>query len=178
MALAALVLVVATALHAHRAHAGVDVRPSQVSGAWRTEVIMADDPEKIREGGALRGLFRRVTMAPDGATVDLEFFIRNDSECERHEVLGRRTEDGKFSTDYSGKNFFEIAAADGGRLVFYDENVDGRGRRTRLVLVAGKGQGLTAEEEGKFRALAEEKGIPSPHVENVLDSGGGGRMNE
>ncbi|XP_069882234.1 lipocalin Cav p 3.0101-like [Dipodomys merriami] len=152
------------------AWAGPEVQPSEVNGPWHTLVILSDTPVKIQEDGPLRGLFRHIKASQDGKSITITFYVKQNGQCHKYTVVGVQNEKGVFMTDYSGENYFQMVEQDKDIVVFYNQNVDKEGRITRMILVAGKEQSLTEEQQQRLEKLAQERGIPTSTIQHVLET--------
>ncbi|KAM4877812.1 odorant-binding protein-like [Thomomys bottae] len=143
---------------------------SEFSGPCRTLAILSDNPETIQEGGPLRGLFRHISSSEDGQSLTIGFFVKKNEECQAYTVVGIKNKEGVYTTDYYGKNFFQILAQGVDYIIFYNQNVNEQGRITHLILIAGKEEALSEQQEQLVKKLAQEKNIPTSSIQYVLET--------
>ncbi|XP_004867439.1 female-specific lacrimal gland protein [Heterocephalus glaber] len=143
--------------------------PVKINGDWRSIYIAADKAEKIEEGGELRAYFRHIECQDECRNLSIRFFVKLDRVCQEFTVVGVKDEkSGVYITDYAGKNYFTVVESTEYITQFSDMNVDEKGTKTNAVLIAAKRDSLTEEEKQKFVQLAEEKGIPTENIRNVI----------
>eukprot|EP00073_Rattus_norvegicus_P055225 XP_017457706.1 PREDICTED: odorant-binding protein-like [Rattus norvegicus] len=119
-------------------HENLDISPSEVNGDWRTLYIVADNVEKVAEGGSLRAYFQHMECGDECQELKIIFNVKLDSECQTHTVVGQKHEDGRYTTDYSGRNYFHVLKKTDDIIFFHNVNVDESGKETNVILVAGE----------------------------------------
>ncbi|EHA98383.1 Odorant-binding protein, partial [Heterocephalus glaber] len=152
-----------------------------INGDWCSIYIAADNVEKIEERGELRAYFCHIEcqdecrnlsggdriMRNKHCCVGLSF--RLDGVCQEFTVVGVKDEkSGVYITDYVGKNYFTVVESTEYITLFSNIIVDEKGTKMNVVLVAAKRDSLTEKEKQKFAQLAEEKGIPTENIRNVI----------
>ncbi|GAB1302921.1 Predicted gene 14744 [Apodemus speciosus] len=149
-------------------HESLDISPSEVNGDWHTLYIVADNVEKVMEGGSLRAYFQHMECSDECQTLKVKFKVMVDSECQTYTVVGEKNEDGHYNTDYSGKNFFHVVKKTDGVIFFHNVNVDESGKETNVILVAGKEKTLSKAQKQELKKLAKEYDMPKENIQHLL----------
>ncbi|XP_004867396.1 female-specific lacrimal gland protein-like [Heterocephalus glaber] len=151
--------------------AHLPILPEQINGEWRTLFMASDNVDKIEDGGDLKAFLRHFQCFQGCRKLSARFYIKLFGECREVSALGiKRNTNGPYVADYAGQNSFEIIDKGDEDIVFSSTNVDVRGRRTRVLLMAGKRNSITPEQERRFAQLTEENGIPRENIKNILNS--------
>nr|AIA65156.1 odorant binding protein 1 [Mus musculus musculus] len=148
-------------------HESLDISPSEIDGNWRTFYIAADKEEKVKMNGALRAYFEHMECNDDCGTLKIKFHVQMNGKCQTHTVVGEKQEDGRYTTDYSGRNYFEVVRKKDGALFFHNVNVDESGQETNVILVAGKGETLSKAQKQELGKLVKEYNIPKENIQHL-----------
>nr|AIA65151.1 odorant binding protein 1 [Mus musculus domesticus] len=148
-------------------HESLDISPSEVNGDWRTLYIAADKVEKVKMNGDLRAYFQHMECNDDCGTLKIKFHVQMNGKCQTHTVVGEKQEDGRYTTDYSGRNYFEVVMKEDGALFFHNVNVDESGQETNVILVAGKGETLSKAQKQELGKLVKEYNIPKENIQHL-----------
>ncbi|KAM5221082.1 lipocalin Cav p 3.0101-like [Ctenodactylus gundi] len=147
---------------------------SKVSGEWKTVAVAADNLDKISPGGDLRVYLRRLDCLDAQCTqLKVTFYAQENDECQKFEVVGTNNGNGVYEGDYSGKNYFSILGHKDDMIAFVNRNVDEAGRKTKMILVAGKRDNLSEEEQSQLITVLHQKRIPLANARLVANSAGG-----
>ncbi|XP_050002854.1 odorant-binding protein-like [Alexandromys fortis] len=137
-------------------------------GKWVTIAIASDNVDRIAEGGPMRVYFREITCNEDCSQMEMTFYVNANNQCSLTKVTAYKQEDGNYRTQFEGDHVFKPVFATEDIIVLAGDNVDRAYRRTKLIVVLGKGQPLTPEQHEKLEAYAEEHGIPPENIRDVL----------
>ncbi|XP_040599755.1 female-specific lacrimal gland protein [Mesocricetus auratus] len=161
-------LLLALALGVSCAHyQNLEVSPSEVDGKWYSLYIAADNKEKVSEGGPLRAYIKNVECIDECQTLKITFYTKVEGVCQEHTIVGRKGEDGKYITDFSGQNYFHIVEKSDDTMTFHNVNVDDSGK-TNVILVVGRGESSSIEQKQRFEKTAEEYDIPKENIEDLV----------
>ncbi|XP_048193182.1 lipocalin Cav p 3.0101-like [Perognathus longimembris pacificus] len=150
--------------------AGPRVRASEMDEALHTLGIVADTPAKIEPEGPLRGYFRHVRAPADRRTMTVEFYNKHTGECKKYTVVGEREDEGVYVGQYDGVNHFTVLYQDDDSTIFHNRNTDEGGNVTNMILLAGKGQSLTQQQEKKLKKFAKKHGLPFASLQRVQET--------
>ncbi|XP_035316745.1 female-specific lacrimal gland protein [Cricetulus griseus] len=162
-------LLLAFALSVSCAHHKIpEISPSEVDGKWRTLYIGADNTEKVIQGGPLRAYFRHMECSDECQTLTITFNTKEEGKCQTHTVVGRKDEDGQYKTGFSGNNDFHVVEKADGIIIFHNVNVDSSGKKTNVILVAGKGKSLSKEQKERLENIAKEFDISKENIQHLV----------
>ncbi|KAL6086032.1 hypothetical protein STEG23_028640 [Scotinomys teguina] len=152
-------------------HNSPEITPSEVDGEWRTLYIAADNVEKVLQDGPLRAYFRHMECSDECQTLTITFNTKVEGECQIHTVVGRKQKDGRYTTDFSGHNYFQVVEKTDGIITFHNVNVDDSGKETNVILVAGKEESVSTEQKQRIKMLAKEFNIPKKNIQHLEPTG-------
>ncbi|EGW01392.1 Odorant-binding protein [Cricetulus griseus] len=154
-------LLLAFALSVSCAHHKIpEISPSEVDGKWRTLYIGADNTEKVIQGGPLRAYFRHMECSDECQTLTITF---NTKLAVLFSYGFRRL--------VSGNNDFHVVEKADGIIIFHNVNVDSSGKKTNVILVAGKGKSLSKEQKERLENIAKEFDISKENIQHLVPTG-------
>ncbi|XP_034341747.1 odorant-binding protein-like [Arvicanthis niloticus] len=149
-------------------HESLDLNPSEVNGTWHTLYIAANPVDKVVVGGPLRAYFEHMECSDECQTIKIKFNVKVDGECQTHTVVGEKQEDGRYTTDYSGRNYFRPVLKKEDTIFFHNVNVDETGKETNVILVAGKEETLSKAQKQELRKLSKKYNIPKENIQHLV----------
>ncbi|XP_052026179.1 odorant-binding protein 1a-like [Apodemus sylvaticus] len=142
---------------------------AEIEGKWITLAIVADNVDKIEPAGEMRLYCREITCEEECKILKITFYVHENGQCSLTTVTGYLQEDGEtYRTQYQGDNHYLVVKQTPENIVFYSENVDRAGRKTKLIFVLGH-KTLTHEQKDKLGEFALSKNIPPENIREVLD---------
>ncbi|XP_040599757.1 aphrodisin [Mesocricetus auratus] len=141
---------------------------AELQGKWYTIVIAADNLEKIEEGGPLRFYFRHIDCYKNCSEMEITFYVITNNQCSKTTVIGYLKGNGTYQTQFEGNNIFQPLYITSDKIFFTNKNMDRAGQETNMIVVAGKGNALTPEENEILVQFAHEKKIPVENILNIL----------
>ncbi|XP_005406585.1 PREDICTED: male-specific submandibular salivary gland protein-like [Chinchilla lanigera] len=147
------------------------VDPSEVSGDWHTISLAADNGEKIDDNGPLQVYIRQLQCQEECRKLAIRFYVKANGRCQEFNRVGVLDEEkGVYVAEYAGQNFFKIIAQQDDVLAFFNHNIDEEGKETNMIVVVGKRDSLTQQENQKLAKVAEVNGIPKENIRHVAQS--------
>ncbi|XP_021009736.1 odorant-binding protein 1a-like [Mus caroli] len=112
---------------------------AQMYGPWKTIAIAADNVDKMEISGELRLYFHQITCEKECKKMNVTFYVDENGQCSLTTITGYLQDDGKtYRSQFQGDNHYATVRTTPENIVFYSENVDRAGRKTKLVYVVGK----------------------------------------
>ncbi|XP_029420396.1 odorant-binding protein 1b-like [Nannospalax galili] len=142
-------------------------RAKDISGVWYTVAIAADDREKIQEDKPLRMYIRRLQCYSKCQELDIIFQVQLKGQCTLTTVRGRDIGDGVWRDEYEGENHYKLMKQTKDFIIFYNENVDAAGWKTKMIYALGKEKALDAGQTKDIEAYSGSQRIPAQNIEYV-----------
>ncbi|EDL29194.1 mCG8683, partial [Mus musculus] len=110
-------------------------------GPWKTIAIAADNvdkieisgEDKIEISGELRLYFHQITCEKECKKMNVTFYVNENGQCSLTTITGYLQDDGNtYRSQFQGDNHYATVRTTPENIVFYSENVDRAGRKTKL----------------------------------------------
>ncbi|XP_064134110.1 odorant-binding protein-like [Loxodonta africana] len=143
---------------------------SEISGTWYTIYEASANIEVLSENSPLRGYLRLIECLPDGETLLVIFYTKENGTCQLYNKQGQRIDKNGYTTNYEGKVDFSFIQQAKDFLLIYVINKNEEGNVFKVVGALAREKDISEENYQAFLEFAVENGIPKENIVKVIDT--------